>query len=211
MEITKYEHACLDIRVGEQRLVVDPGEFTTSLTNFSNIDAVVITHVHGDHFDKEKLLKIIELNPSIKIYSTGEVSEQASEIKVNIVINGDSIELGDFNLKFYGKDHAEIDPKTPVAQNIGVLVNNQLYYPGDSFTPCPEKFKILAIPASAPWLRVGQTIPLIEESDCETVFPTHNALLSDIGSTITNDWLVKFSERSGKQFKYLKIGESIEI
>lgn len=88
MEITKYEHACLDIRVGEQRLVVDPGEFTTSLTNFSNIDAVVITHVHGDHFDKEKLLKIIELNPSIKIYSTGEVSEQASEIKVNIVING---------------------------------------------------------------------------------------------------------------------------
>lgn len=75
-----------------------------------------------------------------------------------------SIELGDFNLKFYGKDHAEIDPKTPVAQNIGVLVNNQLYYPGDSFTPCPEKFKILAIPASAPWLRVGQTIPTLSKN-----------------------------------------------
>ncbi len=211
MKITKYEHACLDIRLGDQRMVVDPGAFTTSLDDYSNIDVIIITHVHGDHFDKEKLEKIVKLNPSVKIFSTSEVAEQAPELAINTVSDGDIVEVEEFKINFYGKDHAEIDPKTPLVENFGILVNNILYYPGDSFTPCPEKFKILAVPASGPWLRVGQTIPLIEESDCETVFPTHNALLSDIGSTITNDWLVKFSERSGKQFKYLKIGESIEI
>lgn len=211
MKITKYEHACLDIRLGDQRMVVDPGAFTTSLDDYSNIDVVIITHVHGDHFDKEKLEKIVELNPLVKIFSTNEVAEQAPELAINTVSDGDIVDVEEFKINFYGKDHAEIDPKTPLVENFGILVNNILYYPGDSFTPCPEKFKILAVPASGPWLRVGQTIPLIEESDCETVFPTHNALLSDIGHATTNNWLEKFAQRSGKKFIYLKNKESLEV
>ena len=210
MQVTKYEHACLDITEGSSRLIICPGVFTTSLIDFTNITAVVITHVHGDHLDPSKIDKIIDNNPDLNIYTTKEASK---EIKTNakIVKNGQEVEVGDFKLSFYGEMHAEIDPQTPLVENVGVLVNNKLYYPGDSFTECPKPFKILAIPASAPWLRVGQAIPLIENSECKQVFPTHNALLSDIGHATTNNWLQKFSERSDKSFTYLKPGDSIEI
>lgn len=209
MRITKYEHSCLDVRVENSRIIIDPGKFTKKLTDFSDIDAVVITHIHSDHLDPSKIDKIIENNPDVNIYTTEEASK---EIKSNakIVKNGQEVEVGDFKLSFYGEMHAEIDPQTPLVENVGVLVNNKLYYPGDSFTECPKPFEILAIPASAPWLRVGQTIPLIENSLCKQVFPTHNALLSDIGHVTTNNWLQKFTERSGKQFKFIKPGESVE-
>lgn len=210
MKITKYEHACLDIIENKTRLIICPGIFSNSLQDFSDISAVVVTHIHADHLSEEKLQKIIASNPNVKIFTT---EEAAKEIPSNtqVVKDGQTAEVGDIKLEFYGENHTEIDPQTPLAQNVGVLVNDKLYYPGDSFTECPKPFEVLAVPASAPWLRVGQTIPLIENSQCKIVFPTHNALLSEEGHGTTNNWLQKFTERSGKKFTFLQPGESIDI
>lgn len=210
MKITKLEHACLEITEGQARVIIDPGVFSESLTNFSNIKAVVITHLHPDHFDPDLVQSIISANPNVQVFTTEETAAKiASNTKV--VKAGQKFTVNNFSLEFYGQDHAEIDPKTAVVQNVGVLINDKIYYPGDSFTQCPKPFKILAAPASAPWLRVGKVMPLIENSNCNQVFPTHNALLSDIGHNITNDWLQQFAERSGKEFQYLKPGDSIEV
>lgn len=209
MKITKYEHACLDINEGASRLIVCPGVFTKSLTNLEGITAIVVTHVHADHLDTAIIQEIIKKNPDVRIYTT---EEAARELASHTYIGkpGEPVTIGEFRLEFFGENHAEIDPKTPVTQNIGVLVNNKLYYPGDSFTECQKPFVVLAVPASAPWLRVGQTIPLIENSNCQTIFPTHNALLSDAGHQVTNNWLKTFAERSGKEFNFLQPGDSIE-
>ena len=210
MKITKYEHACLDIAKDNTRIIIDPGVFSKSLTNLQEISGLVITHIHGDHFDKEKVEKIISDNPDVKIWTTNEVANELG-IKVNIAKTGKTTLVGNISLEFFGEKHAEIDPETPVAENTGVLVDNALYYPGDSFTECSKKFNILAVPSSAPWLRVGQTIPIIKNSTCEIVFPTHDTLLSDIGYATTYNWLQKFSERNNKTFKVLSPGESLEV
>jgi len=76
MQITKYEHACLDITEDNTRLIIDPGGFTQSLKDFSHIDVVVITHMHGDHFDPNLLQKIIEHSPQVKIFTTKEVAQK---------------------------------------------------------------------------------------------------------------------------------------
>jgi L-ascorbate metabolism protein UlaG (beta-lactamase superfamily) len=210
MKITKYEHACLDISEGNSRLIVCPGVFSSSLRDFSNITAVVVTHVHADHLDPEKIQEIIAKNPEVKIFTTKEASKEINP-NVSVGVPGKPITVGSFTLEFFGEDHAEIDPRTPVAQNIGVLINDKLYYPGDSFTECPKQFKVLAVPASAPWLRIAEVIPLVENSSCKQVFPTHNGLLSDAGHQVTNNWLQTFAQRSGKEFTFLKPGESIEV
>lgn len=210
MKITKYEHACLDITDGKNRLIICPGIFSTSLKDFSNISAVVITHVHADHLGADNIKKIIASNPDVKIFTTEEAAKEIPS-NVQVVKGGQTTEVGDLKLEFYGEKHSEIDPQTPLAQNVGLLVNDKLYYPGDSFTECPKPFEVLAVPASAPWLRVGQTIPLIENSQCKVVFPTHNALLSEEGHSTTNNWLQKFAERSGKKFTFLQPGDSIDI
>lgn len=58
MQITEYEHSCLDIRVESSRLIIDPGKFTKKLTDFSNIDAVLITHTNNKPF----AIKVSQLN-----------------------------------------------------------------------------------------------------------------------------------------------------
>ena len=210
MTITKYEHACLDIKENTSRLIVCPGVFTKSLTDLTGITAVVITHAHADHLDPSIIQEIIKNNPHVTFYTTDEAKKEIAT-NCQTAQPGESVTVGDFTLEFFGTNHAEIDPKTPVLQNIGVLVNNKLYYPGDSFTECPTQFSVLAVPASAPWLRVAQTIPLIEKSNCQTVFPTHNALLSEAGHQVTNNWLRTFTERSGKKFVFLQPGDSLEV
>lgn len=211
MKITKYEHACLDVTEDNNRLLIDPGEFTTSLDDFTNVTAVVVTHSHGDHLDKAKIESIVSQNPAVKIFCTEEVAEELKPTQTIVPEVDKSYEAKGLKLEFFGDKHIVIDPATPILQNIGVLVNETLYYPGDSFTPCPKPFKVLAIPASGPWLKINETMPLIEQSQCEIVFPTHNALLSEIGHATTNRWQTLFTERSGKQFKYLQPGESIEV
>jgi len=211
MKITKYEHACLDITEGDSRLIIDPGEFASSLTNIEAIDCVVITHIHGDHFNPYKLKQIYQLNPEVKIYTTSDVAEKLVDLKAEIAKPGKTYVIGEIELEFFGEDHAVIDPRTPVVQNIGVLVNSKLYYPGDSFTECTKQFQVLAVPSSAPWMRVGEMIPMIESSQCSQVFPTHNFMLSEVGHQFSNNWLREFAERSGKTFSFLSPGDSIEI
>ncbi len=211
MKLTKYEHACLDITIDDTRIVVDPGIFSTSFTNYSQISVVVITHIHPDHYSPDVLRAIIKVNPSIQVFVTKEISDDFKDGHLVVPEIDKEYKLGDLILEFFGREHAVIDPEASVNQNIGVLINNQLYYPGDSFTECNKEFDVLAVPASAPWMKVSNVIPLLKNSKCSIVFPTHNALLSDIGTTITNNNLQKFTERYHKEFRYLSPMDSIEI
>ncbi len=211
MRVTKYGHACLDITDGTSLLVVDPGELSQSFADFENINVLVITHVHGDHFDPEKTKAIVGANPDIKIFATSEV---ASELKGRVVTVPEPSKLyssDSFNLEFFGELHEMVDPKTPQAQNFGVLVNDKLYFPGDSYTQCPKPFKVLAVPKSGPWFRVSDTLPLIENSSCDLVFSTHDGLLNEVGHGSIDAWLKKFANRNNKDYQVLKAGESIEL
>ncbi|WP_343861781.1 MBL fold metallo-hydrolase, partial [Frigoribacterium faeni] len=55
MRLTKLEHACLIIEKDGRRLVVDPGSFTSPLMDLQDVDAIVITHEHADHWTPDQL------------------------------------------------------------------------------------------------------------------------------------------------------------
>lgn len=211
MKLTKYEHACLDIQEGSDRLIIDPGIFSPSLTNFTNITAVVLTHIHDDHCDTTKIERIIAHNPSVKIFTTQEVAARLNKAQIEAVAPSKQYRVGKLTLEFFGQSHASVDPQTIPAQNIGVLVNDKLYYPGDSLTICPKPFIALAVPSSASWMKIAETEVLIRQSRCSMVFPTHNRLWNEEGHKTANGWQTTFAERSGKQFCYLQPSESFEI
>jgi L-ascorbate metabolism protein UlaG (beta-lactamase superfamily) len=58
--IQKLEHAALVIDHNGRRIVVDPGSMTsaTSRAKLRGVDAVLVTHKHGDHFDAAVLREI---------------------------------------------------------------------------------------------------------------------------------------------------------
>lgn len=211
MKITKYEHSCVVMEEGRSKLIIDPGIYSNSLVDITDVTALVITHVHADHFDESKVEKIIKMNLNVQIFSTEEVAKEISAKNVVEVEPSKIYRVGDFNLEFVGQMHEVVDPKTPIAQNSGVLVNGLFYSPGDSYEVPTKPFKILSVPKSGPWLRVKDALPMFEKSDCTLVIGTHDALINDQGHASVDNWYVQFAERNGKKYKSLKTGESIEI
>jgi L-ascorbate metabolism protein UlaG (beta-lactamase superfamily) len=211
MKITKHGHACLEVEIDSQTLIIDPGSYTEELSSLGTVVAVVITHKHDDHCDEAKIAKIKKDNPTVQIFGTSEVAARLSGMDLTTVYHGDYYEIGSFRLEFFGDMHQIIHQSIPLIQNTAVLVNGDLYYAGDSYTQPDVKVKALACPTSAPWLKIGDVMDYIQEIKPAICFPTHNALLSQLGHDLNNSRVKQVTEENGGEFKYLEVGQSLEI
>ena len=212
MRVTKYEHSCLDIELGDRRLLIDPGIVSSSIPNYENIEAVIITHVHADHFDPIKVQAIYAQNPSVVIYTVQDVSNELQEtIPHHVVSGGMKVKAGSFQLEFFGGQHAVIHNSVPIIDNVGVMINNSLYYPGDSLTVPNTPINTLALPISAPWLKISEAMDFLTTLKPEQVFPVHDALLSDFGMQVNSTWLKIATDAIDTKYIVLSSGESITI
>src|SRR4051812_48973567 len=105
MTITKYEHACMLLEEQGKQLLIDPGTFTKSLESLPNLTAIVITHAHFDHLDRDKVTEFSKASKA-PIFSTSEVADQLDSLDVTIVEPGKEYQVGPFQMTFYGEDHA---------------------------------------------------------------------------------------------------------
>lgn len=210
MELTKYEHACFTVEKDGKSIIVDPGSFTTDLTISDNVVAVILTHDHGDHFDESQLGDIIAKNPDALIIGPQAVTSQLTNYETRAVHGGDSFALEGFDLDFYGEDHAIIHPGIPTAQNVGVLIEDRVYYPGDSFTIPEKSVATLALPIAAPWLKIEDAIEFMKAIGARFTFPTHDAVLSATGKQVTDNVVNRFTEAAGTEYRRID-GETIRI
>lgn len=209
MKITKLEHSGIVLEKDDNLLVFDPVEFKEKLPKLSNVVAVIITHEHSDHLQPEVLGKILNDNPDAKVFTTGKV---ATLIGNSISVKaGDRCEVGGFSLDFFGKDHSAIVPGQIPCENIGVVVDGDIANPGDSFDLPNTKAKVLFVPIVAPWLKISESMSFVERAKPELVIPVHDALLSELGETISNNWVKKVCDNVGAESAYLKPGENVEI
>ncbi|HEY0258211.1 MAG TPA: MBL fold metallo-hydrolase [Lacisediminihabitans sp.] len=212
MRVTKQEHACLLVETDGQTLVVDPGSFTTLLVGLTGVVAIVITHEHADHWTDDQLKRILEQNPGVKIFAPAGVAAAAPGFDITVVNGGDTREVGPFTLRFFGEKHAVIHHSLPVVDNVGVLVNDTLYYPGDSFTILEGvEVDTLAVPAGAPWLKIGEVIDYVLAVKPRRSFPTHEMVLSVAGKAMSNQRIQWATEQNGGTFYPLEPGNSLEL
>jgi L-ascorbate metabolism protein UlaG (beta-lactamase superfamily) len=212
MRLTKLEHACLILDEAGKTLIVDPGSFTTPLVGTSNVVGIVITHEHTDHWTGDQLKRIVERNPDVQIFGPAGVAAAASEFDITVVHGGDTIEVAPFTLRFFGEKHAVIHRSIPVVDNVGVLINDVLYYAGDSFT-IPEGITVdtLAVPAGAPWLKISEVMDYVEAIKPRRSFPTHEMVLSVAGKTMSNARIQSATENGGGEFFPLEPGETLDL
>lgn len=211
MKLTKYAHACLVLEDQGSKLVIDPGMFTDTFGNLDNITAVIVTHVHTDHYSNKHLDSILTQNPQAKIFTTAEVAEDFKHDNVHVVKQGEAITVGPFAMRFQGELHQLIHDSLPVPHNTAVMVNETFFYPGDSFTLPDKPVKVLAVPSNAPWAEVGKSMDYLAEVKPELSFPTHNGLLSANGHMVYNGSLNHIAQAAGILFKELGVGESIDF
>jgi L-ascorbate metabolism protein UlaG (beta-lactamase superfamily) len=212
MRVTKQEHACLIVEASGKTLIVDPGSFTTALVGLNDVVAIVITHEHADHWTPEQLSRIIDRNPDAVIFGPAGVAVAAADFAVQVVADGDTREAGPFTLRFFGEKHAVIHESIPVIDNVGVLINDTLYYPGDSFTiPTGVEVDTLAVPIGAPWLKIAESIDYVLAVKPRRAFPTHEMVLSVAGKGIGNQRLEWAAQQGGGEYTILEPGDSLDL
>lgn len=210
MKVTKYEHAGLVVEVAKEALVIDPGVLT-KLPELTNVKTVVITHLHPDHLHLPNLHKLVATNPGLTLFASDEVIAELSEIETEkvAVTSGDLFTIGTFTLEFFGSEHAIIYQQVP-CKNTGVMVNNELYYPGDSFTLPNNPVELLAFPAAAPWMKVSEVVDFIKQVAPKKAFPTHNGTLSEFGEKVNYRYIEQAITELGGTFVKLEPGQSLQ-
>jgi L-ascorbate metabolism protein UlaG (beta-lactamase superfamily) len=174
--------------------------------------AIVITHEHGDHWTADQLNRILERSPAAKIYGPTGVVLAATDFDIITVKNGDVIDAAPFSLRFFGETHAVIHSSIPVVDNVGVLVNDSLYYPGDSFTvPEGVEVDVLAAPVGAPWLKIGEAMDFVLAVRPRRAFATHEMVLSTAGKGMGADRLKWAVEQGGGDYAALEPGDSLDL
>ncbi len=211
MRITKYEHACFVASIAEKKIVVDPGSFTVPLPDTNNVVAVVVTHEHADHWTPEHLQRILTNSPDVKFFGPAGVAAAATDFEFTVVTDGQKVTLDPFTLEFFGENHAVIHSSFPVVDNVGVLINDTVFYPGDSFTQGPPSVELLGVPASAPWLKIGEVMDYVLAAKPKRSFPVHEMINSVIGNGMANARIQATTEQNGGEFFPLAPGESIEV
>jgi L-ascorbate metabolism protein UlaG (beta-lactamase superfamily) len=212
MRLTKLEHAALVLENDGRTLIIDPGSFTTPITEAFDVVAVVITHEHGDHWTPEQLKRILDHSPHAVIYGPPGVAAAARDFDVTVVNADDRVQAGPFELRFFGGRHAVIHSSIPVVDNVGVIVNETLVYPGDSFAkPDLDPVPLLAVPSSAPWLKASEFIDYVLEVKPQHAFATHEMVNSVFGKQMADGRIAWAAAQNGGDFIALQPGDSYDI
>ncbi len=212
MRVTKHEHACLRLESEGRTLIIDPGAFTLPLHDLREVDAVVLTHEHPDHWTADHLARLRESFPDATIFGPAGVAAAVTGFDITVVAPGDTLTTGPFTLTFFGGTHNVIHESLPLVDNVGVLVNGEFYYPGDSYA-VPEGVEVglLAAPIGAPWLKIGEAMDFVLAVAPRRAFGTHDMTLSRIGLDMHRQRLAWAAAQGGGEFLALEPGDGTDL
>jgi L-ascorbate metabolism protein UlaG (beta-lactamase superfamily) len=209
MKIRKFTHACVRLEHNGGVLVIDPGNFSEPEA-VDGADAVIITHKHPDHLEPATIRAAYRANPDLRVLAPADAVELLADLgsSVTAVAAGERHEVAGFAVATYGGEHATIVAGFPVPQNVGYLVDDALYYPGDSFAAPDVEVDTLLVPASAPWMKIAEAIDFVRAVAPRRAHPTHDALLSDAGKQTVDAW---FERATSAQFSRLPLGQATAL
>lgn len=216
MKLIKYSHSCIRLQNNNKTLVLDPGNFSEVEEALKGADFILITHAHPDHFEAEKVAAFLEAHPETELYAPqaviDELKDKVKGAKLHNAQAEESFFLEGFDIKTFGGQHALIHPLIRTIDNVGYLINDDLFHPGDSLVvPHQLKVKTLLVPIHAPWNKIQEVIDYIIAVGAEKAYPIHNALLSENGHGIIEGQLKNFGEKYGTEYIHLDPRDEVEL
>lgn len=153
MKITKYVHATFKIETKNLKILIDPGTYTfdggrfnlgkLKLDYFKDVDILILTHTHADHYYQKAVLEINKICRP-KIICNFEVSKELNDLGIeNILIKeGDVKIINGIEFKGYFCNH--FIPSIAFTINDG---ENILYYLSDTvYKEVDTKADVLIVP-----------------------------------------------------------------
>ncbi|WP_074709871.1 MBL fold metallo-hydrolase [Arthrobacter alpinus] len=218
MLLTKFTHACVRIEQDGRVLVLDPGVFSESEAALAGADAVLITHEHADHFDAQALTAALAATPRLAIHAPAGV---ASALRLKVpehaasifdAAAGERFTVAGFAVQCFGGQHALIHPSVPVVANLGYLIDDDLYHPGDSLiVPDGVSVGTLLVPVHAPWSKVSEVVDFVVSVRAPHAYQIHEALLNENGLAFTEAHIARIGALHGVKFQHLNTGQSVDL
>ncbi|GGC92287.1 MBL fold metallo-hydrolase [Tersicoccus solisilvae] len=219
MQLTKYTHSCVRLEDHGAVLVIDPGSFSEVDAALAGADAVLITHEHPDHVVPERLLAALAAAPELTVHAPESVAaslradaDAAVADRIITVEPGASLTVAGFALRTVGGQHALIHPRIPMVANVGYVIDENVYHPGDCFiVPEGVAVKTLLVPLHAPWSKTAEVIDFAIAVRAPRAFPIHDALLTDVGRTMAENHLATHAGAHGVAIEHLDPGQRVEV
>lgn len=212
MKVIKYSHACVRVEHEGAVLVVDPGVWSEAEEALDGVDAVLLTHEHVDHVDAEKLADALAKRPQATVYSHPAVLEKYAAQWQGLAVavqSGESFHAAGLPVRAFGGLHAMVHPEIPQVPNLGFLIDESLYHPGDSFDlPGDAEVETLFVPVSGPWLKVAESIEFVRAIRPRRVYALHDCLDSERSAGLVDHHL---SAKSGCPYERLTPGSAISV
>jgi L-ascorbate metabolism protein UlaG (beta-lactamase superfamily) len=212
MELTKFGHASVVLERDGRRLVLDPGAFTDA-SALDGAEAVLITHEHVDHFVEDRIRAALADVPGLEVWTNPTVATalEGHGARVHAVGRGDAFTAAGFDVKVFGEWHAVIHPDLPVVRNVGFLVDDAVFHPGDALTTPDVPVDTLLVPAHAPWSRISDLIDYVREVKPGRAIGIHDALLSELGLGLVTRMLGDGGPGTGAPYQRVGVAERVTV
>lgn len=137
MKITKLEQSGFIVQTDKGfRLAFDIGNKTPigKLGTVGVIDAFLVSHIHGDHFNIESIQTISPKTLYLNHECIEALGEETLAAKITEVKTGDVVAIDEFQVTYFTVDHGP-NISVPV-ENLGFILeveNQKIYFAGDMF------------------------------------------------------------------------------
>ena len=194
MRLTSFGHSCILVEIADQRLLFDPGTFSSGFEELRDLHAILVTHQHPDHCDPERFGPLVEANPGARVLLEPQTSEQLREQgtlrrDVETLTSGADLSLDGgshaVTVRCVGQRHAIIHADIPRIDNTGVVLQApgepSFFHPGDALDADPGQVDILGVPINAPWCAMKETVDFVRRIGAPRFVPIHDGLLASNG------------------------------
>jgi glyoxylase-like metal-dependent hydrolase (beta-lactamase superfamily II) len=209
MHLTKFTHACVRLDDGDRSLVIDPGAFSEVDAALDGASAVLVTHEHFDHLDRDKVRAALAANSRLRLFAPSSVTAQLDLGEQAVTVEaGDEFEAGGYTVAAYGGQHAMIHPAIPVIANLGYLIEG-VYHPGDSFVVPTAPVSTLLLPTLAPWSSGREVIDFAVSVRAPRVHQIHDHIATDVYAGIIEGHITRIAAPHGVTYQHLNAGETV--
>ena len=205
MKITKYPQSCFVIESGGKKIMIDYGGFMGTYfppEKFFGVSAILVTHTHRDHLDKDAAKKFSE--NGIKLYGNFDVVKQLGEINVGAteIKNRQKVSIAGFEIEPIDLPHCKIlrcnlcddwlkpqnflpgtrkckfHPDAEPGQmdgppNTGFAINGIFFHPGDGINLAGFKVKNVSIPIAGPTITYENAWQFAKDLGAKLVIAMH--------------------------------------